>query len=82
MNRWLRLGVAVVILMLTSSAERGAFGQQPQPPLIISGNDVGFRVDLQRTDAQGRLTGTWVVRFNGQWVEPDAAMRTLPLNTR
>ena len=90
MPRIIRVSVAVVILALTFGAGRWAYGQGPQFPSqqpdpnapVISGNDVGFRVDRQDTERLGRLTGTWVVRVNGQWIEPAASLRGRPLGTR
>ena len=89
MPRMLRVAIAVLIVAVTSAAGRWAYGQgqfpsqqlDPNAP-VISGNDVGFRVDRQRTQELGRLTGTWVVRFNGQWMEPDTVLRSRPLSTR
>jgi hypothetical protein len=89
----LRVSVAILIVALTFGATRWAYGQAPQAPqfpsqqqdpapVIISGNDIGFRVDRQDTERLGRLTGTWVVRINGQWLEPAASLRGRPLNTR
>ena len=50
---------------------------KPAPPLtpdeparIISGNDIGFRVDDVRSN---RLVGRFVVRVNGQWREVEEA---------
>ena len=61
----------------------GYYALEPDPAApIISGSDVGFRVDRQQTQTLGRLTGTWVVRVNGQWVEPAASLRGRPLGTR
>ena len=34
---------------------------------ILSGNDVGFRIE--GTDAAGRPVGTFMVRVDGKWVE-------------
>jgi hypothetical protein len=89
MPRMLRVAIAALVVALTVGAGRWAYGQgqfpsqQPDPNApIISGNDVGFRVDRQRTQELGRLTGTWVVRLNGQWMEPDTALRSRPLSTR
>ena len=90
MPRMLRVVIAALIVALTVGAGRWAYGQGPQFPSqqpdpnapVISGNDVGFRVDRQRTQELGRLTGTWVVRFNGQWTEPDTVLRSRPLSTR
>lgn len=91
MPRMFRCFVAVLMLALTLGAARWVYGQaapqfpsqQPDPAApIISGNDIGFRVDRQDTERLGRLTGTWVVRVNGQWVEPAASLRGRPLSTR
>jgi hypothetical protein len=93
MPRMLRVAVAVLIVALTFGAAGWVEGQaaqgppfpsqQPDPTApIISGNDIGFRVDRQDTQRLGRLTGTWVVRVNGQWVEPAASLRGRPLGTR
>ena len=35
------------------------------PPIVLSGNDVGFRISARKGDAP---VGTLVVRVNGQWV--------------
>ena len=54
----------------------------PSDPRILSGDDIGFRVDGQRRDSRmdrqtGRsapvtiLTGRLMVRVNGQWVEAE-----------
>ena len=91
MPRMFRLSIAVLILALTFGAAQWVYGQatpqfpaqQPDPAArIISGNDIGFRVDRQATETQGRLTGTWVVRVNGQWIEPAASLRGRPLSSR
>ena len=52
---------------------------QPQTPVLLSGSDVGFRVEGQkrelRKDPNGRsvpvdvVVGQLVVRINGQWVD-------------
>jgi hypothetical protein len=43
---------------------------QDEPARIISGNDIGFRVDDVRSN---RLVGRFVVRVNGQWREVEEA---------
>lgn len=46
-------------------------------PTVISGSDIGFRVDsFKGTTPVGRL----VVRVNGDWVEPEFAMEVTPLH--
>lgn len=90
MPRLFRVFIAVAILVLTFGAGRWAHGQTPQFPSqqpdpnapIISGADIGFRVDRQQSETLGRITGTWVVRVNGQWIEPAASLRGRPLGTR
>jgi hypothetical protein len=50
-----------------------AYGQswgpaQPVTPTVVSGADIGFRIEGTRGDTPiGRL----VIRVNGEWVEPD-----------
>jgi hypothetical protein len=74
MNRWIRIAIVSLLLGFVVGAGRWASGQTaPQAPAIISGNDIGFRVDRQRTDQSGKLSGSWVVRYNGQWVEPNTS---------
>lgn len=92
MPRTFRLWIAVLIVALTFGVARWVSAQATPPPFpsqqpdaaapVISGNDVGFRVDRQETQRLGRLTGTWVVRVNGQWIEPAASLRGRPLGTR
>jgi uncharacterized membrane protein len=57
-----------------SSAQRG----NTQPPIIISGSDLGFRVARQQGN---RVAGTLVVRINGEWLdaEPAAGAKALSL---
>jgi hypothetical protein len=81
MQRWTRLVLVILILASTFGAGWALAQAQNQTPMIISGNDVGFRVDQQRTRNLGRLAGSWVVRFNGDWVEPDTS-GTRALTTR
>jgi hypothetical protein len=38
-----------------------------QEPRILSGGDIGFRLDRWQGNAP---TGTLVIRLNGKWVEP------------
>jgi hypothetical protein len=45
---------------------------------IISGNDIGFRVD-DAQPAGNRLSGSLVVRVNGQWVEAHFNAKAVPV---
>lgn len=63
----LRRHILMIVLWLASLVAVGVYAQGRQAqPQIISGNDLGFRVDSSRGDT---LTGALVVRVNGQWVE-------------
>jgi hypothetical protein len=62
-----RARVVLVALCLASLVGVGVWGQVKPEPRVISGSDLGFRVEGQRGD--GTPTGQLVVRINGQWVE-------------
>ena len=49
------------------------------PAVIISGNDLGFRVERQSGNT---VTGTLVVRVNGQWVVPESGVGVKRLTAR
>jgi hypothetical protein len=46
-------------------------GPESQSPTVISGNDIGFRVERWEGDTP---VGRWVVRKDGKWVEPRTTM--------
>jgi hypothetical protein len=46
---------------------------------VISGDNIGFRPDGWNGKAR---TGTFVVRVNGEWVEAQSVMKTVPATTR
>lgn len=82
----LRFRVGVVVLWLASLVVAGAWAQTPsvpapssQPPTIISGNDLGFRVDSHKGTTP---VGTLVVRVDGQWVPVDFSMGIKRLTTK
>ena len=52
-------------------------GVPPADPRIVSGSDLGFRVE--GTDPRsGNPTGAWVIRVNGRWLEVAAALGIRP----
>jgi hypothetical protein len=64
MRKWVLLWVvSLVIVAATTSVLMRA---QPREQTIISGNDVGFRIEGM-TPA-GDPLGTWMIRVNGKWV--------------
>jgi hypothetical protein len=50
---------------------------QPAPPgvRVLTGNDIGFRVEGNRGDYP---VGTLVVRINGKWVDAAFATKAIP----
>lgn len=79
----LRKRVGLVVLWAASIVAVGAWAQAPVAPApspqastVISGNDLGFRVDRRKGDTP---VGTLVARVNGQWVEVEftAGMKLL-----
>ena len=53
----------VVVAMATLAFAQGRLAQ----PQMLSGNDIGFRVES--IDLGGKAVGTWLVRYNGNWIE-------------
>jgi hypothetical protein len=80
---WKLFVVWVLSLTLVGALAAAVTAQvaRPAQPRILSGNDIGFRLD--GTDRlTGRPTGRIVVRLNGQWVEPVAPIRAHPAADR
>jgi hypothetical protein len=76
----LRNRFVLVVLWAASIVGAGAWAQAQapaappapaQPPTVISGSDLGFRVDSRKGNTP---VGTLVVRVNGQWVEAEFGM--------
>ena len=66
---WL-VSLTVVAAMASAFASAQARQAQPQTtPDIISGSDLGFRVDGTSAGRAGGPTGTLMIRVNGIWVE-------------
>ncbi len=66
MNVWLTLLAAMTVLV--SAALLAQQRLQEREYRIVSGPDVGFRVE--GTDVSGKPTGRWMIRIDGRWVEP------------
>ena len=74
--------VVFVLLWLVSLAVVGALASAQtarDTSGIISGADLGFRPEGWKGKAR---VGTWMVRINGEWVEAQSSMRTVPATTR
>ncbi len=66
---------------LAAAATAQVTAPAPAQPHVLSGNDIGFRVDGTNR-LSGRPTGRIVVRLNGQWVEPAAPVKARPAADR
>ena len=62
-----RARVVLVVMWLASLAGVGVWAQTQAEQRVITGSDLGFRVEGQNRD--GTPVGKLVVRMNGQWVE-------------
>ena len=60
-----RLVVCLAILVALWTVGSALTAQTPEKR-VVSGSDLGFRIDSERG---GVPTGRFVVRVNGQWVE-------------
>jgi hypothetical protein len=64
------------VVSLVVATQWGARAQQSQQGTVLSGPDLGFRVEGQTPDA--KPYGKFVVRVNGQWVEVGSVSRIVP----
>ena len=68
--------LSLIIVGAIARAQTPAQRAGRADPSIISGGDLGFRIERQRGD---HVTGTFVVRINGNWwdVEPPTGLKPL-----
>jgi hypothetical protein len=73
---------AIALLWLVSLFAVGAVvaaQTRREAGAVISGDNIGFRPEGWNGRAR---TGTFVVRVNGEWVEAQSVMKTVPATTR
>jgi hypothetical protein len=63
----LRACVVVAVIWLASLVGVGVWAQTQPEQRVISGSDLGFRVE--RVQSDGTPVGKLVVRTNGKWIE-------------
>ena len=62
-----RIALVVLAVLIAVGVWASAQVRQPvDPPIVLSGSDLGFRVSAREGNTP---VGTLVVRVNGQWVE-------------
>jgi hypothetical protein len=70
------IGASATVIAQISKPEFVRPGGQPaDPPTVLSGSDMGFRVSGIEPD--GTRTGELVVRVDGKWVPTKFGMRVL-----
>jgi hypothetical protein len=75
MNRKLVMGLLWIAAGIAIAALASAQGRQPST--IITGPDIGFRLDPVQRNRNG-VTGTLMLRINGAWVEAQFTTRPVP----
>ena len=78
MRKWLVVWCASLIAV--AGATTVLMRAQAAPPAvgtIISGNDIGFRVDSSK-EKDGGVAGTLVVRIGGRWVKASSMVAAVP----
>lgn len=70
--KWLAIVLAVAASfaggLTYAQAPFGPRDPQAPPPRVLSGNDLGFRVEGPGRDGRS-VTGKFVVRIDGEWIE-------------
>ena len=62
--------ISLIIVALVAHAQTPAQRGNTAAPAIITGSDIGFRITRQQGN---RVTGTFVVRINGEWLDAEPA---------
>jgi hypothetical protein len=69
------IGAAVLAVLMIVAATAWVTAQalsfQPVPPKVMTGSDIGFRVEGLRGSTP---VGTLVVKVNGEWVAAEVAV--------
>ena len=80
-----RKSILVLVVWVLSLVSVGVWAQTRRDPTaptvvpgVISGENVGVRV-TGPSDKSGKVTGTLVVKINGQWVDVASSMTRVPM---
>ena len=76
MKRLALFWLASLVLVAMASIAYAQRGPRLPEPRILSGEDIGFRVEGM--DLSGKPMGTLVIRVNGKWVEIGSSMGPRP----
>jgi hypothetical protein len=61
--------VVAAVSLISGWASAQTFGVTPVNPRVLSGADIGFRVEGHK---DGTPVGTLVIRVNGEWMPVDS----------
>ena len=73
-----RIVVVVICAILLLGLDVLLHAQKSDTPRIVSGSDIGFRIEGRRGTTP---IGTLVIRVNGQWVPVESAAAAKALTT-
>ena len=83
-----RRSILVLVVLVLSLVSVGVWAQTRRDPTaptivpeVLSGENVGVRV-TGPSDKSGKVTGTLVVKINGQWVDVASSMTRVPMSSK
>ena len=76
-SRWVVAVLWLVSLVIVGTAV--AAQTRREAGAVISGDNIGFRPEGWNGKAR---TGTFVVKVNGEWVDAQSVMKTVPATSR
>jgi hypothetical protein len=80
MRKYVAAGLVLVTICIAGVWARAqALPPNASAPTIVSGADVGFRVDRWEGDTP---IGRWVIRHDGKWLEPKTSVGTHRVTSR
>jgi hypothetical protein len=78
MRRRLALVLVVTCAVTGTLIAQGLRQYGNEPPRLVSGNDVGFRIE-GADPRTGQPVGSWMVRVDGRWFEVGSAPLVKPV---
>jgi autotransporter translocation and assembly factor TamB len=86
-----RKSIRVLVVLVLSLVSVGVWAQTERrrrdptaitvAPQVFSGENIGVRV-TGPSDKSGKVTGTLVVKINGQWVDVTSSMTRVPMTSK
>jgi len=75
---WSVVIVLWLISLVVVAVMAQAPGTTPRKGMVLSGRDLGFRIDSYDG---AKLVGALVVQVDGRWIEPKSEVRPRPLGS-